>query len=43
VLYTKFNFRMIAYDVNMSVGEAIDGHYSLYELVLMKDDLWNFL
>ena len=39
----RLNFRIIAYDVSMTVGEAIDGHYSLYQLVLMKDDIWNYL
>jgi hypothetical protein len=42
-LLYKLNFRIIAYDVNMTVGEAVDGHYSFYEMVLMKDDMWNYL
>lgn len=40
----KQNFRIVSFIPNLSYGKALnDEYYSLYEIVYMKDNVWNYL
>ena len=37
----KLNFRLISYQVNLVARTMRDNHYTLMEVVFMKDTVWN--
>ena len=39
-LYEK-TFRIVSYEINAVVGRSGGDYYPLFEVVLMKDTLWN--
>jgi hypothetical protein len=39
----RLGFRIVSYEVNMTAGKAVDQFYSFFELLLVKDDVWNYL
>ena len=36
-------FWVVSHEVNMSVKTFVEGYQPLLEVVLMKDEVWNFL
>jgi len=40
----KLNFRIVSYEPNTAMGKwGTDQYYSLFEIVFMKDNVWNYL